>query len=175
MDFLGVRLLDDLSRVTIPLWTDASNQGLGAYYKTSSQSTLADIPEQQAFAIWANKRLGGKHINIKETVAVLCAIERWGPLWGHTRLNIHTDSSTVFTGLSEGSIRSRAMAQWSRSSVSSSSLPNMIYTSSLTGSQVSKNRLADALSRFYSDTIANMCPHWQNLSLLKSLRASEPK
>jgi hypothetical protein len=49
------------------------------------------------------------HFNIKETVAVLRAIERWRPLWASTRLNIYTDSSTVFTSLSTNSIRGPAM------------------------------------------------------------------
>jgi hypothetical protein len=44
--FNGVRLLDKYNRVSVSLWTDACNEDLGAFYKTSSQGTLAHILEQ---------------------------------------------------------------------------------------------------------------------------------
>ena len=86
--FNSVRLLDNHNHVSISLWTDACNGGLGAFCRTSSQKTFVDIPEQQAIAIRAKKRLRRKHINIKDTVAVLHAFERWGPLWTMTCLNL---------------------------------------------------------------------------------------
>jgi hypothetical protein len=170
--FNGVRLLDDRNRVSVSLWTDACNEGLGAFYKTSSQGTFVDIPEHQAIAIQANKRLRRKHINIKETVAVLRAFKRWGPLWASTRLNIYTDSSTVFTGLSTNSIRGPAMEPLKHILLLAVKYDVLIEASWIPGVQ---NKLADALSRFDSVTIANLCPHWQNLSRLKPLRASEPR
>jgi hypothetical protein len=154
------------------LWKDASNEGLGAFYKTSSQGSFTDIPEHQAIAIRASKRLRRKHINIKETVAVLRALERWGPLWASTRLNIYTDSSTVFTGLSTGSIRSPAMEPLKRILLLASKHDVLLEASWIPGVE---NKLADALSRFDSVTIANLCPHWQSLSRLKPLRASGGK
>ena len=170
--FNGVRLLDDRNRVSVSLWTDASDEGLGAFYKTSSQESFTDIPEHQAIAIRANKRLRRKHINIKETVAVLRAIERWGPLWASTRLNIYTDSSTVFTGLSVGSIRSPAMEPLKRIFLLATKHDVLIKASWIPGVE---NKLADALSRFDSVTITNLCPHWQNLSRLKPPQASGGK
>ncbi|TMD69347.1 MAG: hypothetical protein E6I91_02300 [Chloroflexi bacterium] len=170
--FNGVRLLDDRNRVSVSLWTDASNEGLGAFYKSSSQESFMDIPEHQAIAIRANKRLRRKHINIKETIAVLRALERWGPLWASTRLNIYTDSSTVFTGLSTGSIRSPAMEPLKRILLLAIKHDILIEAAWIPGVE---NKLADALSRFDYVTIANLCPHWQSLSRSKSLRASGVK
>jgi hypothetical protein len=53
--FNGVRLLGDRNRVSVSLWTDASNGGLDAFYKSSSQGSFIDIPEHQATAIQTPK------------------------------------------------------------------------------------------------------------------------
>lgn len=130
--FNGVRLLDDRNRVSVSIWTDACDKGVGAFYKTSSQGSFTDIPEHQAIAIQANKRLRRKHINIKETAAVLHAFEQWGPfglLPVSTSTQIVPLFSQVYLQTQSGAL------QWGPSNASSFLQSNMMCLSRRPGFQ----------------------------------------
>jgi hypothetical protein len=135
--FNGIRLLNDLNHVT-----DASNLGLGALLPDKLAEHTCRHPRAAPFG--QKIASGGKHINIKETAAALRALERWGHLWGHARLIIHTDSSTVFTSLTQSSIRSHTMEPLKRIHLLAAKHDVHIEPHWIPGVQ---NKLADALSR----------------------------
>ena len=162
-EFNGIRLIDDATRPTANLYTDACDDGLGGFVLKSAG---LDMPSPDlAFSCRPNPRLRAKHINVKETAAAAHALKRWGPaLRGHT-LRIHTDSSTVHAGIRRGSLHGPPMAQLRRLLLEAARFDIVLHCEWIPGRE---NRLADALSRADEVYIAD---HYPNLlQILPSAR-----
>jgi hypothetical protein len=89
-----------------------------------------------------------------------------------TLLNIYIDSFTVFIGLSINLIRGSAIE--SLKHILFLVIKHDVLIEAFWILEV-ENKLADALSRFDSIIIANLCLYWQSLLRLKPLRASGGK
>lgn len=158
--FNGIRLFDDTARPVFHLYTDASLQGLGAFW---FKSTIAEdgwknyackLHPAQAFSIRSSTT---EHINALELEATRVAFDRWSTHWTHGTVIIHTDSSVAFNGLTDGSLRGPAMDPLRAILLEAAVFDIQIHCRWLSSSS---NALADALSRLDASTIANYCPQW---------------
>jgi hypothetical protein len=96
-------------------------------------------------------------INVFEVQAVGQAIRRWGRPWSGQHVFIHTDNSATFYGLGKGSLHSPANRHLRLLLCEAAQMDIKLTPLWLAGTT---NELADALSRFKFETIANWCPHW---------------
>jgi ribonuclease HI len=97
-------------------------------------------------------------INIYEVRAVRLALEQWGPQWRHQRLVIFTDNNATFRGIKKGYLDNTANNDLRRLLCLAVEYDINLQPHWLAGIN---NQLADALSRFDFNSIANWCPHWQ--------------
>jgi hypothetical protein len=92
----GTRLLDDATRYTYHLWTDASNLGLGGfYYKGSPADTdwqQVLIPQEQAYALLSTENA---HINTAEINAIVVELKLWAGTFTRSFVIIHADNTTA--------------------------------------------------------------------------------
>jgi hypothetical protein len=153
------------SRRTYWVWTDAAGtKGLGGYYLEDSEESLLNLTARRAFSARVPRHHRRKHINTKEMLAVLKAIDLWaapGPLSG-CRLILHIDNTAVVGGLSKRSIKGEAMNTLRSLLVKAAAfdldlIPHWIPTA--------ENTLADALSRREWRKITDLCPQLTQKSL----------
>jgi hypothetical protein len=55
-----------------------------------------------------------KHINVKETVSIILALQRWTPLLRNKRVIVHTDNTTAKAYINKGSCRDTFVMDWLR-------------------------------------------------------------
>ena len=156
----GIKFFDTQARVTIQLYTDASLQGLGGFYYEGAKSlywptAVPNIPQDQAFAVPITSSV---HINIHELEAILLAIEAWSNCWTQAELIIYTDSSTAYNGLIHHILRGDANQILRKILLLTAKHDIRIIPRWIPSEH---NGLADALSRFSIQTVANLCSHWQ--------------
>ena len=99
------------------------------------------------------------HINIHKLEAILLALKKWGHSWSQSELAVYTDSSKLFESLTCQTPRGKANELLQKILFLAAEHDIKITSHWITSQQ---NGLADALSRFKTDTLANWCPHWQN-------------
>ena len=109
------------------------------------------------------------HINTNEVDAILQGFLLFSHHWLHHTLVIHTDSSTAHAGLRKGFLHGPP----------NSPLKSLLILAAARDIQIvpqwlpsGENTLADALSRNNFQEVANICPHWQDLSVLNRPRGS---
>lgn len=154
----GIQFFDTQARESIQLYTDASLQGLGGFYYRNDIQPWSDIEyiaQEQAFAVPITVP---SHINIHELEAILLAMEAWGGHWSRTKLIIHTDSSTAFNGLTRNTLRGTANSPLRKILLLAAKHDIKIIPHWISSEE---NGLADALSRFNVQAVANLCPYWQ--------------
>jgi hypothetical protein len=124
------------------------------------KANLQAITLQNSFAIENARPTGGLtfDINIFEVRAVRMSIEYWGRQWGHQALYVYTDNKTTFYGLQKGYIDGGANEDLRTLLCVAASFDIRILPAWIKGTD---NELADALSRFDLEAIANWCPCWQ--------------
>jgi ribonuclease HI len=98
-------------------------------------------------------------INIYEVKAILLAFQTYAPRWRRKRVYVYTDSKTAAAGLRKSTLHSPANRHLRTLLLLAAELDILIAPRWVPGEN---NELADALSRFDSEAIANICPHWQN-------------
>jgi hypothetical protein len=114
------------------------------------------LEPKQAFSARIPRHYRDKHINAKEMMAALKAIELWGPQFLEgKRLFLFIDNTAVVGGLTKHSIRGQAMAPLRKLLLLAAALdielvPRWIPTA--------ENTLADALSRHEWRKIADISP-----------------
>lgn len=155
----GVRILRSVeSRRRINLWTDASGSfGIGGYYLNESESVPST---QQAFSIRLHTRLRMRHITVKEMMAVLHALQKWGHVFEGTRLVIHGDNTGVVNGLENLSIRGPALDAL-REAIMILAVRDIVIESHWLPSK--ENSLADLLSRGQWVNLADKYKHLQEI------------
>ena len=89
--------------------------------------------------------------------AILYAFRAWGPSWSKKRVTIYTDSMTCQRGLQKQTLRSSAFLPLRQTLLLAAQYDILLVPTWIPGHT---NTLADALSRFDSARIANLCPHW---------------
>ncbi|EED11627.1 conserved hypothetical protein [Talaromyces stipitatus ATCC 10500] len=166
--FNGVLLVDPCRRNITHLYTDASTTGQGLFF-FSSKSTLdcwrTHCHQLQSCnaASLALAQDAHAHINTTEVDAILQGFLLFSHHWLHHTLVIHTDSSTAYTGLSKGFLRGPPNVPLKSLLILAAARDIQIVPHWLPSGE---NTLADALSRNNFQEIANLCPHWQDLSVL---------
>ncbi|OKO92884.1 hypothetical protein PENSUB_12565 [Penicillium subrubescens] len=172
--FNGVLLIDPCRRSITHLYTDASNTGQGLFF-FSSKSTLDcwlahchQLHPSNA-ATLALAQDAHAHINTNEVDAILQGFLLFSHHWLHHTLVIHTDSSTAHTGLKKGFLHGPPNAPLKSLLILAAARDIHIVPHWLPSGE---NKLADALSRNNLEDIANICPHWQDLSVLNRPRGS---
>jgi hypothetical protein len=172
--FNGVLLIDPCRRTITHLYTDASSIGQGLFF-FSSKSTLDcwlahchQLHSSNA-ATLALAQDAHAHINTNEVDAILQGFLLFSHHWLHHTLVIHTDSSTAHTGLKKGFLHGPPNAPLKSLLILAAARDIHIVPHWLPSGE---NTLADALSRNNLEDIANICPHWQDLSALNRPRGS---
>ncbi|KAJ5904837.1 uncharacterized protein N7473_001753 [Penicillium subrubescens] len=178
--FNGVLLIDPCRRSITHLYTDASNTGQGLFFfssKSTSDCWLAHChqlhPSNAASLALAQDahahQVAHAHINTQEVDAILQGFLLFSHHWLHHTLVIHTDSSTAYTGLSKGFLHGPPNAPLKSLLILAAARDIQIVPHWLPSGE---NTLADALSRNNFQEVANICPHWQDLSVLNRPRGS---
>jgi hypothetical protein len=94
--------------------------------------------------------------------AIRLALQLWGPLWASSTVRVFTDNTTSALGLLKQTLKSPANTPLRQALLLAAAHDIILEPSWIEGST---NTLADALSRFDTIAIANLCPHWQNFSI----------
>jgi hypothetical protein len=213
--FNGVLILDEIVRLNIHLYTDASGVGMGGFFFTSDtlvswQEAIPLIMKEHSF----QTRLQQTHIplimkehscqthlqqmhipskqeshatdsltsilldyqeefstqtdthwlstlafdiNIFEMEAISQAFKLFSYQWRGHRVFVHTDNSTACIGLNKHTLSSPANAPLRNTLLCAAGSDIVIVPRWISGES---NGLADALSRFDIEKVANLCPHW---------------
>jgi hypothetical protein len=155
------------TREEVFIWTDAAGRkGIGGYLLRAIDEPLHLLEPKYAFSARIPRHYRDKHINAKEMMAALKALELWGPqpqLLEGKRLFLFIDNAAVVGGLTKHSIRGEAMAPLRKLLLLAAALdielvPRWIPTS--------ENTLADALSRHEWRKIADISPMLTQAALL---------
>ena len=151
MDFYAdiqwwVRCLDSFNRKpiidyasrTIPIYTDACNQGGGIL-----------APFDWFYVDWKidTPRLAAEHINIKETMSVVIALQLWAPFLQNSRVIVFTDNTTTRAHINKGACRNPQLMCHLRELFWLAALYNIdIVCKHIPGAQ---NIYADSISRLH--------------------------
>jgi len=143
------------TRDVIFAWSDAaSTKGLGAFYMSGGET----MPRPgSAFAISIPSYLANSkaHINTQEMRAVEQVLLYWGRHWQGRKLIIHVDNRAVAHAVSNRSIRGAPMKVLRRCLLLATEYDLEVEARWIS---TKDNALADALSRFDHDRIADIAP-----------------
>lgn len=172
--FNGVLFIDPSRRSITHLYTDAANTGQGLFFfssKSISDCWLAHCHQLHPSnaASLALAQVAHAHINTTEVDAILQGFLLFSHRWLHHTLVIHTDSSTAYTALSKGFLHGPPNVPLKSLHILAAARDIQIVPHWLPSGE---NTLADALSRNNCQEVANICPHWQGLSVLNRPRGS---
>jgi len=108
----------------------------------------------------ASSRVDRDHINTAEINAIVTALRLWRSEFTGGFVIIHTDNTTAEAALGSGTTRGTASMDLLRDAIVLAATADI----KLHACRISSvdNGLADALSRFEWDKIANLCPQWTN-------------
>lgn len=151
----GIYLMQQ-SKPIVKIWTDASGSyGIGGYILQEYES-LNHISTTKAFSMRFSTRHRPMHINVKEMIAVLRALNHFGT--SGCEVNLYCDNWAVVQGLRKSSIRGAAMEPL-RKIAMLAALTNV--TINAIWIPTKQNYLADMLSRGKLDAVANLYPFLQ--------------
>lgn len=99
-----VRFLE--TRPVRSLITDACNSGGGGYFRGDYfyMNWALDLPE-----------VADKHINTKETLAIILALQRWAPMLSNRKVIGYTDNTTAKAHINKGASKNTFIMDWLRS------------------------------------------------------------
>lgn len=99
-----VRFLE--TRPVRSLITDACNSGGGGYFRGDYfyMNWALDLPE-----------VADKHINTKETLAIILALQRWAPMLSNRKVIVYTDNTTAKAHINKGASKNTFIMDWLRS------------------------------------------------------------
>ena len=173
--FNGIRLIDNRSRETFHLFTDASSKAMGAFWYAGTPAN-ADwrpfskaVPQQQAFAYIYKPWERAPHINATEIRVIELAFERWNAVWQHSTVIVHTDNTTAEAGLKGGTTKSAGMEHLRNTLLLAATKDITLHARRI---MIQANTFADALSRLDWTTVADLTVKWQIPSLTRRHRSS---
>lgn len=129
-----VRFLE--TRPVRSLMTDACNSGGGGYFHGDYfyVNWALGLPE-----------VADKHINAKETLAIILALQRWAPLLSNKKVIVYTDNTTARANINKGASKNTFIMDWLRSLFWTQASYNFsVYAAYVKGKL---NTLADVISR----------------------------
>lgn len=158
--FNGVHFFDE-NRDTMRVYTDASKVGIGGFAFESTIDVSWHTAQAQGLLsdefVFSHPIVAIDtvfDINIYEMLAVQVAIQHWGKKWQGKRAIVYTDNTTVFQGFQKQSLASPANASLRETLLFAASIDLEIIAEWVPGKD---NDLADALSRFNWEQVANLC------------------
>lgn len=91
------------TRPVCSLMTDACNSGGGGYFRGDYfyVNWTQDLPE-----------VADKHINSKETLAIILALQRWAPLLSIKMVIVYPDNTTARAHINKGSSKNTFIMDW---------------------------------------------------------------
>ena len=116
------------------------------------------LHQKDSFSIELPHFLRKQHINVLELRAIMIAFYFWSPRWRRLKVIIHTDSTAAWRGLNNLKLRGPGFYPLRHISLLAASHDILIEPLWIQGKE---NMIADALSRFNWDVLADYCPHWQ--------------
>ena len=150
------------ARRTFHLWTDAAGvKGLGGYYYPAGPNRpdtyLGEVSPAEAFMLVLPRpiQLRQEHINTKEMRAVEQGLLRWGRIWKGARVISHIDNQAVVHGIANLTIRGNTMDILRRCLLLASKHDIKLHPCWI---PTEENILADALSHFDREGVANLAP-----------------
>ncbi|KAF7366908.1 Integrase/recombinase xerD [Mycena sanguinolenta] len=144
MEWNGVRLISP-QRPTLHVYTDASgSKGLGGYFGT------------HWFSMRCPQRHRKQHIQVKEMLAVVHAVLRWGDRFRGSHVVFHIDNEAVYNSLRNFSIRSTPTMTLLRQFIALACRLDFSFSSVWLSSV--ENSIADAASRFSFTRMFELAP-----------------
>jgi hypothetical protein len=139
------------------IWTDAAGKkGIGSYVLVIEEAfPLRNLIPAHAFCARVPPHHRKKHINTKEMIVVLKAVQLWAPILAGREHYLYCDNSGIISGILKKSIKGPAMAAL-RSLLLEAARWDLERT--LIWIPTYENILADALSRHEWDNITNLAP-----------------
>lgn len=145
------------SRYHWRLWTDAAGKkGIGGFILPGEGPHLPSFNEVTEFfsaRVLFSQR--NEHINVKEMIAVLVALEKWAPQLAGSHLHVFCDNTAVVSGLRRRTSRGRLMDILRKALLVAARYDIEIDPKWIPSAE---NCLADALSRFETDRIKLLAP-----------------
>jgi hypothetical protein len=163
---------------TIQVYSDASSlKGLGGYFLRENETT-AELTVEKAFSVALPRHLlqrrPTEHINTRELRAVEQCLLHWGHSWAGHSILFHVDNTVALHGINNGTTRGEPMKILRRLLLLAATF--QVHDLQAVWISSEDNALADALSRWDRNRIADLCP--QLLPLLDTrplaLRLSRP-
>jgi hypothetical protein len=153
-----IRLLHH-PRQILRLWTDASGQkGIRGYYLRPAETLSSRHTPAQHFSPTVPQRHKAKHINFKEMYAVLHALRTWTSESRAGRIKLHCDNEAVMAALPKGSIKGPAISPLRQIAMHIALHDIELHCIWI---PTKTNALAEALSRWETEKIANLCLNLQ--------------
>ena len=157
VDFNGIVFFETSTRDTIKVHTDACLTGLGGYFQQDNE--LVNQKNACRARVLVLNQEGSPCINVREVEAILLILQKWAPTWRHRQILVFTDSNTAYTGFTNLTLKGPANAPLREILSIAAKWDIVLRCQWISGTS---NGLADALSRFDDERLANFCPHWQN-------------
>jgi hypothetical protein len=145
---------------TIQVYSDASSlKGLGGYFLRGYETT-AELTVEKAFSVALPRHLlqrrPAEHINTRELRAVEQCLLHWGHSWAGHSILFHVDNTVALHGINNGTTRGEPMKILRRLLLLAATF--QVHDLQAVWISSEDNALADALSRWDRDRIANLCP-----------------
>jgi len=154
----GIRLLHH-PRQILRLWTDASGQkGIRGYFLKPGETLSSIHTPAQLFRTTVPQWHKAKHINFNDMYTVLHALRTWTTQSRAGRIKLHCDNKAVVAALAKGSFKGQAISPLRQIAMHIALHDIELHCVWI---PTKENALADALSRWDTEKIANLCPNLQ--------------
>jgi len=131
---------------------------IGGYFLRPGQTLSSIHIPAQLFSTTVPRGHKAKHINFKEMYAVLHALCTWTTESRAGRIKLHCDNEAVVAALAKASIKGQAIRPLRQIAMHIALHRIELHCIWI---PTKENALADALSRWDTEKIANLCPNLQ--------------
>jgi hypothetical protein len=161
----------------IQVYSDASSlKGLGGYFLCEKETT-AELTVEKAFSVALPRHLlqrrPSEHINARELRAVEQCLLHWGRSWAGHSILFHVDNTVALHGINNGTTRGEPMKILRRLLLLAATF--QVHDLQAVWISSEDNALADALSRWDRNRIANLCPQLLPLVHSRPLALPHPR
>jgi hypothetical protein len=160
----------------IQVYSDASSlKGLGGYFLCENETT-AELTVEKAFSVALPRHLlqrkPTEHINTRELRAVEQCLLHWGHSWAGHSILFHVDNTVALHGINNRTTRGEPMRILRRLLLLAATF--QVHDLQAVWISSEDNALADALSRWDRNRMADLCPQLLPLLDMRPLALSHP-
>jgi hypothetical protein len=161
----------------VQVFSDASSlKGLGGFFLKENE-TMADLTVEKAFSVALPRhilqRKPTEHINTRELRAVEQCLLHWGQSWAGHSVQFNVDNTVALHGINNRTTRGEPMKILRRLLLLAATF--QIHNLQAVWIPSEENALADALSRWDRNRIADLCPQLLPLLNSRPLALSHPR